>query len=110
MKDAHFVGIMIFLGFIFLGLGMTLILAKAVDHKLSGVNQDHQAASSMARLRRQPPEPRLQINEAVDMVRMRDVEQRVLQTYGWINPEAGIVHVPIERAMELSLQEGFPSR
>jgi hypothetical protein len=31
-------------------------------------------------------------------------EQR-LKTYGWVDREAGIVHIPIERAMELTVQE-----
>src|SRR5205085_343350 len=31
-----------------------------------------------------------------------------LQSYGWVDANAKIVHVPIERAMELSLQKGFP--
>jgi hypothetical protein len=34
--------------------------------------------------------------------------QKKISTYGWIDQDAKIVHVPIERAMELSLQKGFP--
>jgi hypothetical protein len=32
-----------------------------------------------------------------------------LSTYGWIDPTAKIVRVPIERAMELQLSKGFPT-
>lgn len=31
-----------------------------------------------------------------------------ISTYGWVDRDAKIVHVPIERAMELALQKGFP--
>jgi hypothetical protein len=34
--------------------------------------------------------------------------QKQISTYGWVDQDAKIVHVPIERAMEISLQKGFP--
>ena len=56
------------------------------------------------------PEPRLQPNNAEDLVRFREQEHRVLYTYGWVDQNAGIVHIPIERAKELTLQRGLPVR
>lgn len=38
---------------------------------------------------------------------LRAEEERVLHNYGWVSREQGIVHIPIERAMELVLREGF---
>ena len=41
----------------------------------------------------------------------RDVKleaQKKLTTYGWVDPQAKILHIPIERAKELALQKGFP--
>lgn len=32
-----------------------------------------------------------------------------LDSYGWIDPSAKIVRVPIERAMQIKLSKGFPS-
>lgn len=32
-----------------------------------------------------------------------------LATYGWVDREAGLVHVPVERAVELVLAEGLPT-
>jgi hypothetical protein len=48
----------------------------------------------------------------------RDLEARRerLGSYGWVDPKAGIVHLPIDRAMELSAQgvrprvQGAPGR
>ena len=37
-------------------------------------------------------------------------EQQRLHTYGWIDQSAGVVHIPIERAMDLLLQRGLPTR
>jgi hypothetical protein len=41
---------------------------------------------------------------------LRATEDAVLNTYGWVDRESGIVHIPIERAMELLLQRGLPAR
>ncbi len=39
---------------------------------------------------------------------MRGEAQQKIGTYGWVDQDAKIVHVPIERAMDLALQKGFP--
>ncbi len=39
---------------------------------------------------------------------MKADAQKKISTYGWVDQNAKIVHVPIERAMELVLQKGFP--
>lgn len=50
----------------------------------------------------------LQTNPPYDMDQMRVEEERELNTWGWENQAAGIVRMPIDRAMELQLQRGFP--
>src|SRR5262245_292677 len=56
------------------------------------------------------PEPRLQPNAAEDLVKFREAEYHRLNSYGWVDQKAGIVHIPIERAKELALQRGLPVR
>jgi hypothetical protein len=36
--------------------------------------------------------------------------QQQLQSYGWVDQQAGIVRIPIERAMELLVERGLPAR
>ncbi len=57
-----------------------------------------------------PPEPRLQVTPETDLERLRAREETVLHSYGWVNKEAGVVHIPIDRAMDLILQRGLPAR
>ena len=59
---------------------------------------------------RLPPPPRLQQFPTNDVYRFRIGEQAFLEGYGWMNKEAGIVHIPIEEAMRLTLERGLPSR
>jgi hypothetical protein len=39
---------------------------------------------------------------------LRKHEDEVLSTYGWQDQKAGVVRIPIDRAMELTLQRGLP--
>jgi hypothetical protein len=54
------------------------------------------------------PEPRLQIDPATDLAKMRARNFRELNNYGWIDRKAGTARIPIERAMQLIAQHGLP--
>jgi hypothetical protein len=48
-----------------------------------------------------PPQPRLQNSPIQDLKQMRQDEDQILGSYGWIDRQKGIVRLPIARAMEL---------
>jgi hypothetical protein len=37
-------------------------------------------------------------------------QEKQLNSYGWVDETAGVAHIPIERAMELTVQRGLPVR
>ena len=57
-----------------------------------------------------PPGARLQRNPAQDMQKMQLEQEAILNSYGWVDEEAGVVRLPIERAMELTLERGLLTR
>ncbi|MBI2876765.1 MAG: hypothetical protein HYY20_07780 [Candidatus Tectomicrobia bacterium] len=57
-----------------------------------------------------PPQPRLQASPSADLAKMRAEEDARLNSYGWVDPQAGTVRIPIDRAMERILQQGLPAR
>lgn len=59
---------------------------------------------------RLPPEPRLQTNPRQDLRDLRAGEDQRLTTYGWVDKNAGVVRIPIEQAMKLTIERGLPSR
>jgi hypothetical protein len=59
---------------------------------------------------RQPPEPRLQVNPRQDLGDLRAREDQVLSSYGWVDKNAGVVRIPIDQAMKLTLERGLPVR
>jgi hypothetical protein len=57
-----------------------------------------------------PPAPSLQNQPFQDIFMLRQSESTRLGGYGWVDKEGGVARIPIERAMELMLQRGFPTR
>ena len=37
-------------------------------------------------------------------------EDDVLESYGWVDKNAGVVRIPIDEAMKLTLERGLPAR
>ena len=59
---------------------------------------------------RVPPEPRLQTNPREDLQDLRAQEEQILNSYGWIDKNTGVVRIPIAEAMKLMVQRGLPAR
>jgi hypothetical protein len=59
---------------------------------------------------RMPPEPRLQTNPRQDLRDLRAAEAEVLNSYRWVDRNAGTVRIPIEEAIRLTVERGLPSR
>ena len=57
-----------------------------------------------------PPAPNLQNQPFKDVYSLRHAETEKLTTYGWVDQDGGIARIPIDRAMEVMLQRGFPAR
>ncbi len=93
-------------------LGSTLLFDDL--HRREVATQDRTAidrvTSSVAAQRIQFPEPRLQTAPQVDLAALRAREDAELNTYGWIDRQAGVVRLPIEQAMNLVAQHGLPLR
>ena len=57
-----------------------------------------------------PPEPRLQVSPVRASKQIRAAEDNVLNSYGWVDQPAGLVRIPIDRAMKLLAERGLPVR
>jgi hypothetical protein len=68
------------------------------------------SASPFEDVRDLPPGLRLQTAPPVDLKHYRDDQDKILAGYGWVDLHAGVVRIPVERAMELLLQKGYPVR
>ena len=66
--------------------------------------------SPLVRATQTPPEPRLQASPSADGRAVRAREEQLLSTYGWIDRNAGVVRIPIDRAIDLMVQKGEPKK
>lgn len=62
-----------------------------------------------------PPEPRLQGAPGHPMLGPAELQSvlqaanQQLDSYGWVNQQAGIAHIPVRDAMRLLVQKGLPA-
>ena len=58
----------------------------------------------------EPAGPPLQVVPGLDLRQMRAEEQERYEGYGWVDREGGVARIPVEKAIDLMLERGVPSR
>jgi len=87
-----------------------LALHSLFEHFVRSTGESSVVARPFANDHPIPPEPRLQSAPESDRALYLASQQESLTTYGVVDREKGIVRIPIERAMQLVLQQGLPTR
>jgi hypothetical protein len=57
---------------------------------------------------REPPAPRLQDRPGLERREFLADQERATGEYGWVDRDAGVVRLPVERAIELLAERGLP--
>jgi hypothetical protein len=100
-----------------LGFAVALVaLAVIVQLVLAVVMQRFSKEEAKLQTQRPPlfaldvdvPTPHLQGNPVAELSRLKAQSLERLNTYGWANREAGIAHIPIDRAMDILARSGLP--
>ena len=90
-------------GLVLLGTFMFLVIGAFVL-----IGAFPRAVSDVSRaLTVEPPQPRLQTDPSEDLEKFLVDEDKRLNTYYWIDKEKGIVHIPIQQAMQEIAEEGI---
>jgi hypothetical protein len=92
--------------------GVALVLMLVMLNSFRAEKKSAEPALSPLAAQREalPPEPRLQIQPNADWEKYQATEDSVLNSYGWVSREAGVVRLPIARALELVAERGLPAR
>ena len=102
----------VLVGLIVVGIGISfmvwLLFQYFATREAQRVPPEYPLAVSQGE--RMPPEPRLQTAPREDLRELRASEDELLSTYGWVDRNAGIVRIPINEAMRLTLERGLPTR
>jgi hypothetical protein len=67
-------------------------------------------AAPFEQTRQLPPSPRLQAAPHVELKDYCVAQQKNVDSYAWVDQQQGTVRIPIDRAMDLILQQGLPAR
>ena len=110
--DASVRGVVWFLGILTVcGLLIQLLLAGLYKY-MAGPDvslYEHTSAASVYSKPPRVPQPRLQSDPVADRSLLVATQEQRLNSYGWVDQNAGVVHIPIERAIDLLAQRGVPS-
>jgi hypothetical protein len=93
----------------FIWIGVTVLLASVLALGLlvlwlyPGATIDRTMRLPLSRY----PAPQLQPNPREDMAKFHDEEMRQLNSFGWVDKEHGVVHIPISDAMRKVAQDGI---
>ena len=98
-------------------LAATVIVSALVVIGLYKYLDDREQAEKAGRhplaagiVRPLPPPPRLQTYPFDDIKELRKAENKVLDHYAWVDQNAGVVQIPIERAIDVLAEKGLPYR
>lgn len=103
-------------GLVKFGIGLSVLVIvvlfamRSMFEHFSSVQQLGPPPSPFADTRILPPAPRLQVQPTLDLKQLRADEDQRLNSYGWVDPKAGIARIPVNRAMDLLLAKGLPVR
>jgi hypothetical protein len=96
--------------FVLIGLSMLLVYGIVQYMNDKKVRTETPVSPLAIDVRQLPPEPRLQVIPEVDLERYTVIQDSLLHSEGWISKDAGMARIPIEVAMTLTLERGFPVR
>jgi hypothetical protein len=108
--DAHPPAILRFLLWLLFGTIAVVILMRWMFVSLAAFEERQQPPPPVMKARnaREAPLPRLQTHPTRELADYRKQQDDILHGYGWIDTQAGIVHIDIDEAMRLLAERGLP--
>ena len=96
------------------GLAVTLVLVGlAMSGLLSYLNGDvmarRPALTAIERADLPQPAPQWQLNDSSHVAAQRRAADQQLGSYGWVDRDRGVTHIPIDQAMKRLVETGWPS-
>ncbi|HML18942.1 MAG TPA: hypothetical protein VK419_18045 [Bryobacteraceae bacterium] len=97
-----------------LGLAISVAIVIGLVYAIFWYMADHPLNTArpnpMAESVQIPPAPRIDTIPGAELKQLHSYEDEILSTYGWTDPNKGIVRIPVDQAMQLELERGFPTR
>ncbi|HEV8383232.1 MAG TPA: hypothetical protein VGQ11_00060 [Candidatus Acidoferrales bacterium] len=109
-RDANIRSLLQFAGWLFVSLVLVALLMRWMFWHFNKTQELGPPPTPFESTRALPPTPRLQTAPQQDLSSYRAGQQENLKSFGWVDQKNGVVRIPIDRAMDLLLQQGLPVR
>ena len=111
-RDANAKGLLLFAFWMAVVLAVTLVGMRIAFDAFKRSEPLGATASPMVKStdRMLPPRPLLQVQPHLELWDYCAAQQKEVNTYAWVDRPSGVVRIPIDRAMELVLERGLPTR
>ena len=113
MFEAHDVNASV-IGWVAVGALVAAVLIHAIVGAVYGYFvrtefRNRQPVTLVQQAARPPAVPLLQTNPSGDLEKIQESERTILNGYGWVDQQKGIVRIPIDEAMKRVLANGLPA-
>ncbi len=108
-RDAD-IGVIVKTGIVLLIFMVACVGIAKLHHDYEISQQPVAGFTPFSTEQRLPPEPRLQALPAADLVKFKESQGHVTETFGWVDKAAGVARVPVDKAIDMALEKGFPVR
>jgi hypothetical protein len=111
-RDANVASLLQFGFWMAVVLAVTLVGMKWTFHYFSDTQPLGATMSPMVKDtdRMLPPGPRLQALPHLELRDYCEAQQREVNAYDWVDQQSGVLRIPVDRAMDLTLARGLPAR
>jgi hypothetical protein len=109
-RDANIRGLICFAALLLVSLVFILLFSKWMFGYFAETQPLGPPTTPFENVRTLPPAPRLQVEPRHDLGDYRQSQSASLDSYGWVDRQNGVVRIPIDRAMDLLLERGLPTR
>jgi hypothetical protein len=110
VRDANIKGLITFAAGLAIVLALTLVSMRFMFDLLGKLTPLGESSSPFDNGRHVPSGPLVQAKPHQDLTGYCAGQSQAVGSYAWVNKDGGIVQIPIDRAMDLTLQRGLASR
>ena len=109
-KDVDVISLFTIVFILFLACAVIFLAVTGMMHyfKLHEPSKTAGKANIPATRTAEFPPPRLEVKPGASLAKLRAAEDVDLNSYGWVDRNAGTVRIPIDRALQMILDRGLP--
>jgi hypothetical protein len=89
---------------------VVFVAMRFTFNEMSVMTPMGEAASPLVDTRQMPPAPRLQVEPQSELSDYCNGQMKSLEGYSWRDSKAGIVQIPVDRAIDLMVEHPLPAR